>query len=189
MKIDRSQSGFTLIEILVAAAILALLSAALVPLVITQVQKGRTSRTQSDARNVGLAFTQYYADTGQWPCTWTGTANLSEQLVTYTCLYSNTSNLPGWNGPYLNKGVTVGKAMQVASKNSAGKYDGLVDAWGSPYQVVLHKPDPTKPGEAGGVILLMSPGSDLKIATKDDDAISEKPAGDDTVHLVTRKVN
>jgi len=189
MKIDRSRCGFTLIEILVAAAILVLLSAALVPLVVTQVQKGRVGRTQSESRNVSLAFLQYHSDTGQWPCSWVGATNLNEPLADYSCLYSNTSNLKNWNGPYLNKGVKVGNSMRMAARKADGSFEGIADAWGNPFQVILRKASSNRAGEAGGVILLLSSGPDLEITTSVDDAVAEKPTADDMVYIVTRKVN
>jgi hypothetical protein len=55
--------------------------------------------------------------------------------------------------------------------------------------VILRKASSNRAGEAGGVILLLSSGPDLEIATSVDDAVAEKPAADDMVYIVTRKVN
>ena len=188
MKIRRSGRGFTLIEIVVAAAILALLATALVPLAVTQIQVGRAGRTQREARNVAMAFLQYYADTGRWPCNWTGAQAIDEPLEEYACLYSNTDQLRNWNGPYLNKGVKLQRRMVVAQKNDAGSYEGLLDAWGNPFRVVLRTPDPNRPGEVGGAILLLSSGPDLKLGTSVEQAVAEQPAADDIVRVVTRRV-
>jgi len=66
-KTSRRLGGFTLIEILVAVAILAILSAALSPLVIEAVNDGRRSRALSDAQTLAQAITEFQLDTGLWP--------------------------------------------------------------------------------------------------------------------------
>ena len=63
----RLDSGFTLIEILVAVSILAILSAALTPLVIKYVNDGRRARTLSDAQVIAQAIQAFNLDTGRWP--------------------------------------------------------------------------------------------------------------------------
>ena len=59
--------GFTLIEILVGVAILAILSAALTPLVIKYVNDGRRARALSDSQTIGQAVLAFQLDTGMWP--------------------------------------------------------------------------------------------------------------------------
>jgi prepilin-type N-terminal cleavage/methylation domain-containing protein len=63
----RRRSGFTLVEILVAVAILAILSAALTPLVVKYVNDGRRARTLSDSQAIGQAVIAFNLDTGLWP--------------------------------------------------------------------------------------------------------------------------
>jgi prepilin-type N-terminal cleavage/methylation domain-containing protein len=60
-------SGFTLVEILVAVAILAILSAALTPLVIKYVNDGRRARAMSDSQAMGQAILAFNLDSGLWP--------------------------------------------------------------------------------------------------------------------------
>jgi prepilin-type N-terminal cleavage/methylation domain-containing protein len=64
---DRSRAGFTLVEILVAVAILAILSAALTPLVIKYINDGRRARALSDSQTIGQAILAFNLDTGTWP--------------------------------------------------------------------------------------------------------------------------
>jgi prepilin-type N-terminal cleavage/methylation domain-containing protein len=59
--------GFTLIEILVGVAVLAILSAALTPLVIKYVNDGRRARALSDSQAIGQAILAFQLDTGLWP--------------------------------------------------------------------------------------------------------------------------
>ncbi len=63
----RAEAGFTLIEILVAVAILAIASAALTPMVVKYVNDGRRARAVSDANTLGQAILAFQLDTGRWP--------------------------------------------------------------------------------------------------------------------------
>lgn len=62
-----SEAGFSLLELIVAIAILAILSAAVAPLVIQYVGDSRFARTQSDAQAFCVALNNFRVDTGRWP--------------------------------------------------------------------------------------------------------------------------
>jgi prepilin-type N-terminal cleavage/methylation domain-containing protein len=64
---ERGARGFTLIEILVGVAVLAILSAALTPLVVKYVNDGRRARALSDSQAIGQAILAFQLDTGMWP--------------------------------------------------------------------------------------------------------------------------
>lgn len=68
-------AGFTLIEILVAVAILAIASAALTPMVVKYVNDGRRARALSDAQTLGSAILAFQLDTGRWPVSNDGNIN------------------------------------------------------------------------------------------------------------------
>ncbi|MEM7410914.1 MAG: prepilin-type N-terminal cleavage/methylation domain-containing protein [Myxococcota bacterium] len=72
---ERHRAGFTLIEILVGVAILAILSAALTPLVIKYVNDGRRARALSDSQILGQAIRAFNLDTGIWPVSSDGNIN------------------------------------------------------------------------------------------------------------------
>jgi prepilin-type N-terminal cleavage/methylation domain-containing protein len=76
----RSRAGFTLIEILVAVAILAILSAALTPMVIKYVNDGRRARALSDSEAIAQAITAFNLDTGAWPVNNDDTVNNAGEL-------------------------------------------------------------------------------------------------------------
>jgi prepilin-type N-terminal cleavage/methylation domain-containing protein len=63
----RGAEGFSLVEILVAVAILAILSATLSPLVIKFINDGRRARALSDAQTIGTAIMNFQVDNGVWP--------------------------------------------------------------------------------------------------------------------------
>jgi len=79
----RREKGFTLVELMVVIAIIALLAAILFPNLIAAIQKGRVAAVVSGARNLYTLMSTYYADHGYYPVEGTaGTSgNLADMLV------------------------------------------------------------------------------------------------------------
>ena len=75
MVLRNREAGFTLIEILVAVAILAIASAALTPMVVKYVNDGRRARALSDSQTLGNAILAFQLDTGRWPVSNDGNIN------------------------------------------------------------------------------------------------------------------
>ena len=98
---SRQVGGFTLIEILVAVAILAILSAALTPLVIKYINDGRRARTLSDSQTLGQAILAFNLDTGRWPVSNDANANDAgeiSRLVGLPAAQITAANIPGGTG-------------------------------------------------------------------------------------------
>ena len=77
----RSQAyGFTLVEILVAIALVAILAALLSPLVVKHLQTSRVSRARSDAAVLVGAIETFQLDTGRWPVSSDGVLVGSEEI-------------------------------------------------------------------------------------------------------------
>lgn len=69
-KLSRSgQKGFTLIELMVVIAILALLGGVVAPKVFDRLRKARPEKAKIDIKQIGLALDMYAADNGQYPTT------------------------------------------------------------------------------------------------------------------------
>src|SRR5438105_13609867 len=59
--------GFTLIELAVVLAIIAVLAAVLTPMVTGYLDQARTARAQADVRTIADAIKLFNRDTGRWP--------------------------------------------------------------------------------------------------------------------------
>ncbi|MBU1702393.1 MAG: type II secretion system protein GspG [Candidatus Eisenbacteria bacterium] len=183
----KRNAGFTMIEAIVIVGILAVLAGILTPLVIQEVGKSKVSRAKSDMEAISTAFNQYYMDTTFWPSKWTGSSNDEQDLVAFSCLYSNTEGLNTWDGPYMERGVQSGSDMVVALASN-GVYRGVVDPWGLPYKVYYGKKG-TNRGGPGGAIAIISGGPDGVIDTAAQRLLQGDPKKDDIIAVVTRKVN
>ena len=61
------RQGFTLIEMVIVVAIVALLAGILVPVAFNQVDDAEQARTTADVRQLSSALLLFRSDTGQWP--------------------------------------------------------------------------------------------------------------------------
>ena len=83
--------GFTLVELMVVIAIIAVLAAVAAPQVFRQMSKGRTAAIESFYSSVKTACTTYFSDTARWPAA--GTAGFFANPGAPTV---------NWDGPYLS---------------------------------------------------------------------------------------
>lgn len=114
----RRQHGFTLLELLVVVAIIALLVGYVAPRYFGQVSKSEVTAAKAQIDALGKALDEYRLDTGHYPPTESGLA----------ALVSRPANEPRWNGPYLRKSVPLdpwGHAYVYRSPGEQGDYDLL----------------------------------------------------------------
>ncbi len=71
----RKNAGFTLIEVIVAVGIVAILSAAVAVSVVKYLNDGRIARAASDSQTIGTAVMAFMKDTGKWPVSNDGNIN------------------------------------------------------------------------------------------------------------------
>ena len=100
-------AGFTLIEILVVIAVIAILASLVAPNVFQHVGTARSTTARSQVEMLATALDAYRLDNGHYPSTTQG----------LTALVSAPTDeaATGWRGPYLRRAVPL-------------------DPWGKPYQ-------------------------------------------------------
>lgn len=177
------RDGFTMVEVIVVVAVIAILGGILTPMVIKEISKSKLTRAEADMEAVSIAFTQYFADTGYWPEKYTGTTDRRATFRNYDCFYDNTRALTGWDGPYMEKGAEQGGTRVVANRVGS-VWEGVVDPWGRPFRIVYGKVGGTN---AGGGIAILTSGPDGSFATSDADALRGSSTGDDIVRIVTAR--
>jgi len=69
MRTYPSNRGFTLIEIVIAVAIVAIFAAAISPMVFRHLEDAKVGKAQNEAETIATAVLNYYKDTGAWPYT------------------------------------------------------------------------------------------------------------------------
>lgn len=126
----KNKQGFTLIEMLIVVAIIAILaSIILVGLGPTQ-SLGRDARRVSDLHEVQNGLELYYSAKGQYPIAsggaWTGTGSLSDQLTNAGLQINSVPNDPTANTNYqygTDTGGTTYIVAAVLENGTGGEWD------------------------------------------------------------------
>lgn len=63
----RGNRGFTLIEVIVVAAIIAILAGILVPMIFNQIDEAKVTRATAECKTISTAIMAFRKDTGKWP--------------------------------------------------------------------------------------------------------------------------
>lgn len=135
----KKESGFTLVEVIVVAAIIAILAGILVPMIFSQIDEAKLSRTQADIRSLSSAIFTFRKDVGTWPvnssdaaCTSTilksdGVDFTASLLASLTAQGYDTSNIKDFSSQLM--------VDPECYNNWNGPYLGSIDAdpWGNPY--------------------------------------------------------
>jgi prepilin-type N-terminal cleavage/methylation domain-containing protein len=153
----KTNKGFTLIEVAVVLAIIAILAAILTPIVTSYIDQSRDTRAGADVKKIAEAVLLYKRDTSKWPAFDTLAAANASTTASRNCLTSGPSaalptgtNEASWAtecgssigmlSGYLNVnslGVTSGNAAGGAVSFRGPYLDGAVgtDPWANNYVV------------------------------------------------------
>lgn len=128
MRRRKSESGFTLVEILVVMFILGLLAALVVPNIIGKVGTAQVAATKTQIASLETALDTFRLDVGRYP-------NSQEGLQ---ALVERPTGATRWDGPYLKKAVPQDGWDRPFIYKSPGD--------GRPYEILSYGAD----GAAGG---------------------------------------
>ena len=115
----RDEAGFTLVEMLVVIAIIALIMSLVGPRVLNYLAELKVKAAKIQMQSFSSALDLFNLDTGRYPSTGEG----------LTALVQTPGSIPAWNGPYLKGGVLPtdpwGKPYVYRSPGEHGSYDIL----------------------------------------------------------------
>lgn len=126
-----ASAGFTLIELMIVAAVLAILAAAIVPNLVGRRETARRSRAQSDIAVLESMLELFYLDMDRYPSTEEGLRVL---------YFEPETDAEKWQGPYLRKPLFEDPWRNEYVYRSPGT-DSV-----QPYEIVSYGKD----GEQGG---------------------------------------
>jgi prepilin-type N-terminal cleavage/methylation domain-containing protein len=132
MKISTRKTGFTLIELVIVIAVIAILAALLIPTIIGQVERARTSRAESDVGELARAIARVRTDTS---VSGTGCVDVLTNLTAFT----DPSGCELASGPFSGV-LTACTAAKPGYPCWGGPYVGVLptDPWGASYFASLN---------------------------------------------------
>lgn len=138
----RNKRGFTLIEVIVVAGIIAVLAGILVPMIFSQIDESKKTRATADCKSISTAFMSFRKDVGRWP-------NMQSATTNFTFLYG-----PGYTAGGAFDTQLTGLGYNIASADTLNNhlkandpgYNGTLwkgpylndiqaDPWGNPYVI------------------------------------------------------
>lgn len=129
--------GFTLLEIIIAVTVVAIMAAAITPMAYKEIMRAREEATLGELQAIKNGLEEFFADTGRFPTEGEGLTALV-----------NDPGVTGWSGPYVG-----GSSQDPAS-------EVLDDAFGENY---LYDLSPTTNPAGAADVLVASGGSDQSI--------------------------
>jgi len=190
---SKNEHGFTLVEVVVVIAVVALLAAIMTPLIAKNIDDAKNGRAENEAAVISAALGTFYKDIGRWPTMdATGAFNGVTTLVSGTSAVSGTAiNSNGWvsatgggaidfmDNHLLNNSPKGAATYSTTGRNAwNGPYlgDAPLDPWGSPYLINIAATDTASNSQKGFVI---SAGPDGVMDTVFSTTRATVPGGDD----------
>ncbi len=126
-----ARGGFTLIEIVIVIAVIAILAGIATPSIVNNVRDSRIARAKNVTKEIAATIASFYKDVGRWPSTdgtndlvylasetgemppagtgvtgWTGNSDtFADQLIDNDPSYTTTGEF-AWRGPYQKEFAT-----------------------------------------------------------------------------------
>jgi len=133
-------SGFTLIEVVIVLAVVAILAAVLVPMVASNLQQARTAKAASDVAAIGQAMVRFRQDLGVWPVRVTAAPLVGAAELAGPGTVPPAAAGATWQG----RAPTLGLEFHLLENGGAylrGPSPQGLPAWNGPYLSQI-RPDP-----------------------------------------------
>lgn len=133
----RRDEGFTLIEVIVVAGIIAILAGILIPMILKEIDESRTTRASADIRSIASAILVFKKDTAQWPA-------MDGTCVASLTLLTGGGNVPtglGANGWDNTSSTTIDSHLMLDGTGCYNNWKGpylpstSADPWGNQYVI------------------------------------------------------
>ena len=193
--VEMNRKGFTLIEVIVVAAIIAILAGILVPMIFNQIDESKKTRAQGDVKTIQQAVATVKSNTLRWP-TWSVDSGSCAEDIGF--LWNTASTQPDYSkttaptGSGISMYDVIGKekgtplALCYAKVDNpsvsawAGPYlaqESGTDPWGKSYIIYLDKLKSTSAAPRWGWVI--SAGPDGYLDTDVTSSTVTTPANDD----------
>ena len=130
-KLNKNRGGFTLVEIMIVVAIIALLAAIAVPNFLRARKRSQATRVLEDLRMLDAALDQYAVETNKNSTTVATFADLKNYIKTGSTLYTTGNDVFGTS---YGNAFTVDTVVKVASSTFTALSDVAPAEFWSPYK-------------------------------------------------------
>ena len=217
MKPKHGNQGFTLIEVIIAVALVAIMAVAIAPPLVQNIRDGKVTRAQSDVGAIGMAVMNFYKDVGEWPVAVTTTT--IDRLVGNENLGGGEAGIPAGSTAVTGAGgwATAGNPSTLTAhliKNKTATIDTIwpfssnpianpgwngpylsqenLDPWGNPYVINVRYGIPAVVGSGTENydkhnLLVLSAGPNKMFETPLSDTAYDEEIGGDDVGFIVNR--
>jgi prepilin-type N-terminal cleavage/methylation domain-containing protein len=107
----KRNSGFTLIEMVVVLAVVAILAAILTPTIAKNIDDAKIARANNEVQVIAAAMGSFYKDVGRWPTK----QNATSTADYYYILYSDGNPMSGGISQWRSDGAWAARADEFAN--------------------------------------------------------------------------